>query len=518
MKTKLSYKHVALAITFSFTATLLSPVLSICSAKAAYSSTGNTASFARGILLRFSQHDPNGPGDNDEPQQVLRERQERYKEEFEAERGLQLHRVTDTTIGEVYLMTTDATSVEQELNNLKGDSRIDNACPNYVTHEGPPPTTEPPTGYIQPDSVTAPNAATGRDGLITVACLDAGLNQDDFSGDLWTDPTDPSIHGFTILNGITANTPQEDSRDPHGSAVSGIVRLNFQRGAQATGKDFKALILMIRVIDYTGLVSSADELAGARLVLAHAKTDASIRVLNLSLGDGGYDPFLEETLTEFFSIGGVTSAAAGNGDNGHGRNLTGAPLYPGGFCLRVPMATSSAVDQINQPTVWSDYYNLTTTWAVGVGVDSGLRLFLSGTSATAPQVAAGLGLRLLLGDPPAGALQAVIYSAGHRDDLDGRVIPGGGVYNLTNLVTGNAWATQIKFPTILAIDKAKAGKIMGSISDPSLKVDVIGYPDLLIQVQEDGSIIRKNAGLTHSPVWMAAPLGWAVVSHTVKGL
>ncbi|MEK6284334.1 MAG: S8/S53 family peptidase [Acidobacteriota bacterium] len=482
-------------------------------------------SLAGGILLRFAQDpepDSFGPflDSDQEHVEVLQAREQKRRSEFEAEHGVQLEHITETPRGDIYKLDVDAANVERTMSELEQDPRVAQASPNWLVRGGPNPTTTPPEDWseaqgFRPSSVSA----TGSDGTIVAGFFDGGLKQSDFEGDLWTGigPDGNPANGFTILNGVQSNTPEEDPAYVHGDATAGILRLNFQRGNQMIGRDYQVQFLMIRMLRPDSFGSSADLVASAQLFLQYARTDATIRVLNMSLIEFGYNPFLEEALTEFFFLGGVWVASAGNGLNSQGRNLTLSPRYPGGYALRSPGAVVAATERNGTPTVWSDYYNRTTTWAVGVGVNSGLGLFLSGTSASAPQVAAGAALRKVMGESAATVLQAVAYSAHPRDDLAGRVIAGGGAYDLENLITGTTWLGQLKQPVTLQVNKAKPGKVTGQISDPALRVFVIGYPNLNVEVQPDGFFARKNPGFTHTPAWFAVPDGFAAAFAKVKG-
>lgn len=482
-------------------------------------------SLAGGILLRFaqeSQRDSFGPllDSDQESGEVLQAREQKRRSAFETERGVQLEHITATPKGDVYKLNVDAANVERTMSELEQDPRVAQASPNWLVRGGPNPTTTAPDGPNEAQSFRSSSvAATGSDGVIVAGFLDGGLKQSNFQGDLWTGvgPDGNPANGFTILNGVRTNTPEEDPAYVHGDATAGILRLNFQRGSQMVGRDYHVQFLMIRMLKPDSFGSSADLVASAQLFLQYARTDATIRVLNMSLIEFGYNPFLEEALTEFFSLGGVWVASAGNGMANQGRNLTPSPRYPGGYALRSPGAVVAATEPNGTPTVWSDYYNRTTTWAVGVGVNSGLGLFLSGTSASAPQVAAGAALRKVTGESAAMALQAIAYSARHRDDLAGRVIDGGGTYDLENLLTGTAWLGQLKPPVSLEVYKAKPGKVTGLIGDPALQVFVIGYPNLEVAVQSDGFFVKKHPGFTRTPAWFAAPDGVAVTSARVKG-
>lgn len=479
---------------------------------------------AGGILLRLAQDaqpDSNGLLDSAQEQgEVLQAREQMRRSEFEAERGVHLEHITGSPRGDIYKLDVDPADVERTMSELEQDPRVAQASPNWLVRGGPNPTTTPPDGWSEAEGFRPSGvAATGSDGLIVAGFFDGGLKQSDFQGDLWTGigPDGNPANGFTILNGVRSNTPEQDPAYIHGDATAGILRSNFQRGSQMIGKDYRVQFLMIRMLKPDSFGSSADLVASAQLFLQYARTDATIRVLNMSLIEFGYNPFMEEALTEFFFLGGVWVASAGNGFSGQGRNLTQSPLYPGGYALRSPGAVVAATLPDGTPTVWSDYYNRTTTWAIGVGVNSGLGIFLSGTSAAAPLVAAGAALRKVTGESAATALQAISYSARPRDDLAGRVIAGGGDYDQVNLLTGTAWLGQLKQPAILEVNKAKPGKVTGQISDAALGVFVIGYPNLNIQVQSDGYFARKNPGLTHSPVWFASPDGFAAASAKVKG-
>ncbi len=478
---------------------------------------------AGGVLIRFSQDpDPKeiGPFLDEEQSEILQARERTRRDEFIAERGMAFRHVIDSSRGEVLKFDVPANQVEATLEELEQDPRIDKVTPVTIGRVGPHPTSEPPEVYQVQQAVRPQEVSTGTDGKITTAFLDSGLRQSDFTDNLWTAPknsaSDLDVHGFTILDGVTTNTPEEDTLR-HGSATSGILRKNFIAGAQILGKDYKIQVFMIRMIHPNGSGNSDDLLAGIRKILDYANIDQTIRLINMSLGSFGYDPFMEELLAEFVSMGGQVVTSAGNGSQGVGRDLTSNPGYPGGYGIRIPLGVISGTNLMGRPAVWSDYYaNMTTTWAPGEGVDSGLLLWLSGTSASAPYVAATAALRLLMGDSPGLALQSVIFSAKPDNDLLGKVKPGGGIFDPNNLLIG-AGSPLLRPPTQLTFDKAKTGKVVGSSTDRNT-IYVAGRFDVEITPKPDLSFKKGSLGLTKTPSYFCVPDGYAVREQRIKGL
>jgi hypothetical protein len=485
---------------------------------------------AGGVLVRFSQ-DPNpdevGPFLNQEPIELLRFRQESRKLQFETTRQTALQHIFDSSRGEVLRMDVPVDQVEATVEDLELNPDVEKIAPVFLYEALPEPTTQAPDGYKPP--VKLEEATPASVSKATIGFIDAGINLSDFSAqDLWSDLADQSVHGYTVLNKVITTTPQESGGNRHGSGVFGIAKLTYQHGATIAnvGSSFQGL--MVNVYGPNHLASSDDIDVGYKLILDKAKADFTLRTINMSIGDFNfYDPFWEEMAAEFSSIGGITTTAAGNGVNGVGKNidLTVNPFFPASSSYRVAKVVSVAAVQPSEsggyiPTAWTNYGSMVTTYGLGVGVDAGISLFLTGTSAAAPQVASEVALLLASGRPAADVMQALIFSADPNSDIPSgvKVIQGGGVMNLQNALVTQVWVQQIRTPATLSLGKVKPGKLLGSISDPTLSVYLAGYLNVTISVQSDGSFTKKNPGLDHSPVWASAPLGWVVTSGRVKGL
>ena len=118
-------------------------------------------------------------------------------------------------------------------------------------------------------------------------------------------------------------------------------------------------------------------------------------------------------------------------------------------------------------------------------------------------------LLFLKGKTPWEIIQIITNSADHNDQLEGKVFPDGGVLNPNRALNGVTFESQTLPPIELKIKKVKPGKIVGTTSDPSKEMFVMGHPeDINVKMDIFGGYTIKIREFR--PVLIASPLGGAV--------
>ncbi|MGY1858496.1 S8 family serine peptidase [Modestobacter sp. SYSU DS0290] len=241
-------------------------------------------------------------------------------------------------------------------------------------------------------------AGTGR-GLV-VAVTDTGLmaGHPDLAGALWTNPdqacnapdTDGNglagdCHGWNFY-GANADYTNAGNDNSHGTGVSGLAgaRAGNGQGSAGVAPDVTIMPLVI------GAGGSVDVTAGAAAIVY--AVDQGADVINASWGGPGLSPALAKAI-DYANAHGVPVVAAAGNDAGD-RDVT--PVYPANYRAPnvVTVGNSTAADTVSSSSAYGattvdlfapGHYVLTTSNTGGYNV-------ISGTSASAPQVAAALAL------------------------------------------------------------------------------------------------------------------------------
>jgi len=243
---------------------------------------------------------------------------------------------------------TDQT-VETALAAYRSDPNVESAQPNYIYHAAVAVSPNDPsygqlwafknTGPAQIVGTFLPNHGTAGDDMnielawgrnitdcssVVVAVVDSGVNynQEDLAANMWVAPGFPK-HGSDFVD----NDLDPMDLNGHGTHVAGIIGAVGNNGLGTTGVCWTASIMAVRVLDATGSGDDVTIMKGVNFAVANGA-----KVINMSLGGGGFSQVLSDAITTAQNSGVVVVVAAGNGDAiGIGVNNDVTPTYPCNF-------------------------------------------------------------------------------------------------------------------------------------------------------------------------------------------
>ncbi len=246
------------------------------------------------------------------------------------------------------------------------------------------------------DAPQAWSVTTGSSSVI-VAVLDTGidLNNLDFAGRLWTNPTAGSdgyvgdVHGWNFVN----NTSNLQDNNGHGTHVSGILAATGNNGTGVAGVDWNARIMPLKILGSNG--SGSTDAAVSAIYFA---VDHGARVINASWGGTQSSQALYNAISYANSKGVVFVTAAGNDSQNSDTNTAN---YPASYGLPNELVVA-AIDSSGNLASFSDYgANTVNLAAPGVNIWStvpGGFASYSGTSMATPYVSGVVSL--VVGEHP----------------------------------------------------------------------------------------------------------------------
>lgn len=168
-----------------------------------------------------------------------------------------------------------------------------------------------------------------RDEVI-IAVVDSGyLSHPDLTANLLPGKGYDFISDTGIANdgdGIDDDPTDADDTDgsSHGTSVAGVIAAATDNGTGVAGSDFenKLKIVPVRALGVGG--GTTYDVAQAVLYAAGLPNDSGeildppAKIINMSLGGGGTDPYMEEALRKATEAGSIIIAASGNDSNYEG--------------------------------------------------------------------------------------------------------------------------------------------------------------------------------------------------------
>ncbi len=253
--------------------------------------------------------------------------------------------------GQTFLVRTESENVVDLAQRLRRNVRVEQVQPNYVYHALFVPndpsyryqwnfeTVRAPAGWDF--DATAP--LYGGDASILVAVLDTGAAYEDF-GDF---KKAPDFAGTTFVAGqdFVNNDTHPNDDNGHGTHVTMTIAESTNNGLAAAGLAFASSIMPIKVLDGSGLGSTATIAAGVDFARLNGA-----KVINLSLGGTNDDPLLHQSIQNAVNAGIVVVAATGN-------DGAGSVYYPARYDEVIAVGATR-------------YDNLVTTYSnFGTGID-----------------------------------------------------------------------------------------------------------------------------------------------------
>jgi len=344
-----------------------------------------------------------------------------------------------------------------------------------------------------------------------VAIIDTGIdfNHPDLVDNLYTDPYDSTLHGYTCMNGACVAGGFDDHG--HGTHVAGTIGAVSDNGIGVAGINWKVKLLAIKFLSASGSGSTSDAVLGFQKLKELKASGVNLRVTNNSWGGGGYSQALKDAMADLETTSPTTLNVCAAGNSNVNADFT--PMYPGAFDnLGILSVLASDVSDVGAS--FTNYglasvdlaapgVNIYSTESMGtcsLCVASGYRA-LSGTSMASPHVA-GVAAALLDQYPNLTAylardalLRPESYDA--LTDVKAQTTSSGGRLNFYKALTNYAFLAdpvQNQFPTVSAGPDA-----------------YVTGGDLVDFTQEaadpDGDTLRKTIGKGAVSAWL---LGWQV--------
>lgn len=215
-----------------------------------------------------------------------------------------------------------------------------------------------------PDSPVAASPVSGADmniesawaitencSSIKVAVVDTGINtsHEDLQGNFW-DGSGVGFpgHGADFTNAQNPPGTNADDRNGHGTHVSATIAAKANNGVGGVGVCHQASLMSIRVLDATGVGTTADIATGVAFAL-----DQGAKVINMSLGGPSYDTALQNAIIDAQNRGAIVVTAAGN----DGVSADQYPTYPCSFT----QSNLICVAALGQDGALTDFSNYGTT-------------------------------------------------------------------------------------------------------------------------------------------------------------
>jgi subtilisin family serine protease len=274
--------------------------------------------------------------------------------------------------------------VTEALVAYQSDPKVEYVQPNYIYHAAAVPNDTQygqlwafkNTGQIVTTGTYLPKSGTPGDDIniepawghitdcssVVVAVVDSGVNynQEDLAANMWNGGPNFPNHGHDFV---------DDDNDPmdlngHGTHVAGIIGAVGSNNQGTTGVCQKASIMAVRVLDSKGRGTTAGILQGVNFAVANGA-----KVINMSLGGGGFDPAFNNAITAAQASDVVVVVSAGNENSDN----DAVPAFPCNF-TQLNLVCVAALDQNYTLASFSNFgaisvdvgapgTNIVSTWA-----------------------------------------------------------------------------------------------------------------------------------------------------------
>jgi len=285
-------------------------------------------------------------------------------------------------------------TVEQAVGAFKNDPNVAYAQPNYIYHAAAVPsdpqygqlwaaknTGQTVNSVVQGEGWIYPTNNPGTVGddmnlesawnvqtdcsTVVIAVVDSGINYNstDLAANMWMGN---AKHGQNFSPDVATGV----GSDPmditgHGTHVAGIIGAAANNGIAGTGVCWAAKLMAVRVLDATGVGTTATIISGVAYAVANGA-----KIINMSIGGStAFDQAYSDAITSAQTSNVLVVAAAGN--NGHDNDVT--PDWPCNF-TQANLLCVAALDQSYALATFSDWgatsvdvgapgTNIYSTWA-----------------------------------------------------------------------------------------------------------------------------------------------------------
>ncbi|MBJ6763947.1 peptidase S8 [Myxococcaceae bacterium JPH2] len=158
---------------------------------------------------------------------------------------------------------------------------------------------------------------------VVVAVIDTGIAYEDYDDFKQV----PDLKGAKFVKGYDFVNDDEHANDDHGHGthVAGTIAQATDNGQGVAGVAFEATLMPVKVLNHFGSGTTADIADAIRFAADHGA-----RVINLSLGGGGYAQVMASAVEYARKKGVTVVAAAGNGGRAH---VEFPAAYPGAIAV-----------------------------------------------------------------------------------------------------------------------------------------------------------------------------------------
>ena len=235
---------------------------------------------------------------------------------------------------------------------------------------------------------------------VVVAVIDTGIAYEDREEYVQV----PDLAGARFVAGydFVHDTDHPNDDNGHGTHVAGTIAQRTNNGVGVAGVAFEARLMPLKVLDRSGIGTSADIADAIRWAVDHGA-----KVLNLSLGGPGYSGVMERAVAYAREKGAVVVCAAGNA-------ATGQVSYPAAYAGAVAVGAVGPDGQLAPYSSWGEALDLVapggnTKLGPGNGI---LQATIDRTDFRKPVLAEYQGTSMAT--PHVAGVAALVFAAGAR--------------------------------------------------------------------------------------------------------
>src|SRR5688500_3291138 len=208
-------------------------------------------------------------------------------------------------------------SVTESLDRLRGRPEVEFAEPNMIFRASQARRMTPNDNLLRfqwhLEMIDAPRtwAIQSGDRSVVVAVLDTGIAYEDFGpyGKAPDFSTTVFVPGFYFIN---TDTHANDDNF-HGTHVASVIAEATNNSTGAAGLAFGTALMPVKVLDSEGFGDTFSIAEGIDFAAEHP----DVRVINMSLGGGGFSNAIASAITRAVQRGVTVVAAAGNDGEGN---------------------------------------------------------------------------------------------------------------------------------------------------------------------------------------------------------